>query len=128
MAAIHGLSGSVKIGATSVASIDSWRVDINRDVADATNFGSNGWKESIAGLKGWGGSLSGSFDMGDTNGQLALQNALLNGTTVALKLYVDATHYYSGNAYITKIGADTPVSDKVKASFDFQGTGALAYA
>lgn len=128
MAAIIGYAGSVKIGANAVAEISNWKLDISADLPDTTSFSSGGWKTFIAGLKEWSGSAEGNFDPTDTNGQLALQNALLNGTSVTLNLSVDGTHKYSGTAYIKKVSPETPVDDKVKISFDFQGSGALTYS
>lgn len=128
MATLIGYAGKVVISAATVAELSNWKMDLSADMADVTAFSTTGWKSNIPGLKEWSGSAEGNFDMSDTNGQLALQNALLNGTSVALKLYVDATHYYSGTAYVKKIAPEAAVDDVVKVSFDFQGSGALTYA
>lgn len=126
--ALSGHQGSVMIGANSVADIDQWDVDLEIDTHDVTNFESDGNKEYISGCKGWSGSFSGNWAVADdTNGQAALQSALLAGTSVSLKLYVDATHYYSGSALLSNMSVGTPVQDKVTVSFSFQGTGAITY-
>lgn len=127
MAQLIGYAGKVSIGANQVAELKNWKVDLSADMADTTSFSTTGWKGILPGLKEWSGSAEGNFDMTDTNGQLALQNALINGTSLALKLYVDATHYYSGNAYIKKIAPEAAVDGVVSIAFDFQGNGALAY-
>lgn len=126
MAALAGLSGSVKVGANTVAEIGDWSLDIGLDSHEVSAFGDS-WKRYVAGLKGWSGSASGRWDMTDTNGQAALQGALLGGTTVSLKLYVDSTHYYSGTAYITGSTPAASVSGTVDVEFSFTGTGALSY-
>lgn len=126
--AAAGKSGNVKLGANAVTELGNWKLDIDLDLKDKTNFASSGWKESVACLKSFSGSAEGTWNVAsDTNGQKALQDALLNGTTVALSLYTNATNYYSGSAYVKKLSVEEPVDDVVKFSFDFDGTGALTY-
>lgn len=127
MAAIAGKGGSAKIGANTIAEVTSWSLDISSDMLDSTSLGDN-WREFIAGLKGATGSVEVKWDIpNDTNGQTALQNAILNGTTVTLNLYVNATKYYSGSAYISGLNVEDPVEDLVTATFDAQFTGAVTY-
>ena len=66
-------------------------------------------------------------DSTDTKGQKALQDAFLNGTTVKVKMYVDATNYYQGDAYISSLSIEDPVDDVVSISIEFTGTGALSF-
>lgn len=120
--AIAGKGGSVYIGANKVAEISQWSIDCEADDIDVTSFDSNGWKQFIAGLKEWSGSFEGNFNPNDTNGQVALINAWLNGTTVNLELRIDATKKISGSAFV-KLSIEMPVDDKSSISFDFQGTG-----
>lgn len=127
MATLIGYAGKVMVSAATAAELSNWKMDLSADMADTTVFNTTGWKTNIAGLKEWSGSAEGNFDMTDTAGQLALQNALLNATSVALKLYVDSTHYYSGTAFIKKVAPEAAVDDVVKIAFDFQGSGALSY-
>lgn len=127
MATLIGYAGKVSLAANTVAELSSWKLDLSADMADTTIFSTTGWKSSVPGLKEWSGSAEGNFDLSDTNGQLALQNALLNGTSVALRLYVDGTKYYSGTAYVKKIAPEAAIDDVVKIAFDFQGSGALSY-
>lgn len=127
--AITGKGGSLKIGAVTVSQMSSWKLDIDIELKDATNFASNGWKEQIAGLKGWSGSSDGTWNViTDTTGQKALQDALLNGTTVAIEFNINGTNKYSGSAFVKKISVDEPVDDVVKFSVDLEGTGALTFA
>lgn len=126
MAALAGTGGSVKLGSNTVAEIGEWSLDIGLDTNEVSAFGDS-WKRFITGLKGWTGSATGRFDQTDTNGQVALQNALLNGTTVSIRLYVNATNYYSGTAYITQESPKASVGGTVDVDFSFTGTGALSY-
>lgn len=115
------------VGAAQVAEVKNWSVEPGADMLDTTTQGSD-WKTFIAGLKEWSGSIEGNWTVNtDTNGQKALQDAYLNGTSVSLKLYVNATNYYSGTAFIKNLSVEDSVEDLVNVSFEFQGSGALAY-
>jgi len=121
-----GKKGAVKIGANTVASLGNWKLDTSGAELDVTSFGTDLWKDKIIGLKEWSATADGSYVIvTDTNGQTALQTAYLAGTSVTLNLYVDATHHYTGTAYVKKIGIDTSTPEVVKVSFEFTGTGAL---
>ncbi|MEA1961279.1 MAG: phage tail tube protein [Bacillota bacterium] len=125
--AIAGKSGKLSLGDNTVSDIKDWSLDLGADTIDVTALGDE-WKNYIAGLKEWSASAEGSFAIHtDTNGQAALQTAFLNGSEVALKLYLNATNYYSGSAYISSLSVEDPVDDAVNVSFEFQGTGALSY-
>jgi len=122
--ALSGKSGSVYIGANKVAEISKWSLDCKADNLDVTNFDSQGWKEFLAGLKEWSGSFEGNLKTDDTNGQAALINAWLNGTTVALECRIDATKKFAGSALVN-FSIEMPADDKGSFSCDFQGTGQL---
>jgi len=128
MAAIAGKGGLVKVGTTNtVAEVTSWTNDIAIDMLDSTSLGDD-WREYVAGLAGATGSVECNWDVvTDTNGQAAFQTAALAGTTVTLDLYVNATNYYSGTAYISNVSISDPVDDLVTCTFDFQYTGAVTY-
>ena len=124
---IAGKSGKLNISANVVSNISNWSLDLGLDTLDITALGDE-WKKFIAGLKEWSASAEGSYSIHtDTDGQTALQNAYLNGTEVELRLFVNATNYYSGNAFISSLSVEDPVDDKVSVSFEFQGTGVLTY-
>ena len=125
--AIAGKSGKLGLGASTVVDISSWSLDLGVDTLDVTALGDD-WKKFITGLKEWSASAEGFYSVHtDATGQKALQDAYLNSTEIAMKLYVNATNYYSGNAYISGLSVEDPVDDTVSISFEFQGTGPLGY-
>ncbi len=129
MAALHGKAGNVKIGANTVAEIDSWELDVDRATFDTTKFNlGNNWKTFLPGLVGAVGKLSGRLDMTDTNGQVAMFNSFTSDTPLSLTLYLDATHNFAVSAFITKLAAKTPVSALETGDWDFQVTGAATYS
>ena len=126
--ALSGKGGSVKSGANIISAIANWKLDINSDLKDSTNFQSNGWKENTPTLKSWNASFDGQWNVNsDANGQKALQDAQLNSTMLTLDLSLDGVHKYSGNSYIKKLNVEDPVDDIIKFSCEVEGTGPVAY-
>ncbi len=127
MTALAGYSGKVVRFNSSeyqIAEMSEWSLDVNADILEVTEFG-DGWKVKIAGLKDWTGSFSGRFDESDTNGQDALWSALTGGTMETLRLFVNATKYWTGTALISSESPSASVDSTVDAEFGFEGSGAL---
>ena len=61
MAALVGYNGAVKIGANTVALMDSWELSPTANVMDITSFGDS-WKVKLSGLKDWTAKVSGQYD------------------------------------------------------------------
>lgn len=126
---LTGKGGHFKIGTQNISDNNDWKLDINVDMKDVTDFDSNNWKEYLAGIKDWSGSVDGYWNISaDTTGQKALQDALLGGTSVTAEFDVDETHHYGGTAFIKKISITEQTDDVVKFSADIQGTAALTFA
>ena len=128
--AVAGKNGKVVVGASAskkVVGIKNWSLELSLDTLETTALGDD-WKNYITGLKEWSASSEGDYEVPvDTEGQKALQDAFLNGTTVTVKLYVDGTNYYQGEAYINSLSIEDPVDDVVSISIEFTGTGALSF-
>ena len=130
MAAVAGKGGEIKIGANTVAEVQEWSLDIESEMLDTTAMlaGGTTWKTFIAGLNGWTVSVEFKWDMSDTNGQKAFQDAILAGSSVAsVELYTNASNYYTGTVLLSAQNVATSVSDTVNGSQTLQGTGALTY-
>ena len=128
--AIAGKNGKVIIGTgtTKVVGIKNWSLELSLETLETTALGDD-WKNSISGLKEWTASAEGDFEVTtDTTGQKLLSDAYLAGTTVEVKLFVDATNYYTGTAYINSLSIEDPVDDVVTISIEFTGNGALSMA
>lgn len=125
MAGIAGNAGSARIAANVILELSEWSVDIERGLEEDTEFADT-WESNVATIGKWSGSLKGNWGA-DATQQGLLQSGHLAGTTIALRLYVNASNYYAGNCYITKMGPSATVKGLVEVSFDFTGTGALAY-
>ena len=126
MAVIKGNAGSIKLSTNVVAEMKEWSVEVAQEFVDTTAFGDT-MREQTATFASWSGSGSGSYDITDTSGQLALQTAWLAGTTVTPRFYVDTTHYYTGLAYVNA-SISAAVDGVVSVSYTFTSAGALTYA
>jgi len=122
--AVTGTGGAVKLGANKIAEISNWSLDLGADDIDITSFDSGGWKEYLAGLKEWSGSIEGNFDSTDTTGQKAILNAWINGETLEFTFEVSSGVSFQGEAFV-KPSIEVPVDDKASFSCDITGTGAL---
>jgi predicted secreted protein len=122
--ALAGKGGAVKLGANKIAEISNWSLDLGADDVEITSFDSNGWKEYLAGLKEWSGSIEGNLKTDDTTGQKAILNAWLSGEKLAFTFEVSSGVSFQGEAFV-KPSIEVPVDDKASFSCDITGTGAL---
>jgi predicted secreted protein len=130
MTAIAGYAGNIKLGSSggtnAVAEIKSWEIPLAADMYDVSAMGSQ-WKAYLPGLTGASAKADVFLDPTDTTGQIALQNALLGGTSVTANFYVTSSHYYSATAFIKQMDIKAPVNNAIEASLDLQLSGAISY-
>lgn len=125
MAAYSGTAGSVVIvagGTAAVGEIAEWSADITMDPVETTAFGDN-WREFVPSVRGVTGSFAGNWDGADAF-QGTVNSYLLAGSALTLRLYQNATKYYSGSAYITGQSPSISQTGKGDTSFTFTGNGA----
>ena len=122
--AVCGENGAVYVGTHQVAEIGNWDMTISKNVVDVPKFGTSKDK-LVCGPYEWSGSFSGAWYLGDTLGQLVLENAVKNGTTVTLKLQVTATRYYTGSAYVNQEAVTVAHDGIPSITFNFVGSGDL---
>jgi len=115
MSHVAGKNGYVDTG-SAVSGIKSWTLDYNSDALETTDFADAGVKSYIIGGSGWSGTFEGFKDGAPQT---------LAGSSVTLKLYEDATYFWTGTAFITGISATTAHDGIVSYSYTYQGTGAL---
>ncbi len=129
MAAPHcGVLGSFVAGTHTVAQVKDWNMDITNEVITVPKFGDTGLSKQVCGPYDWKGTANAYWDMDDTLGQKVLHDALIAGTTVSAKFYINATQYYSGTIYIT--AASPSVSAEPgnvgTIAFNYEGSGTLS--
>lgn len=127
MAVYHGKSAKVTKTAVSVVGMLEWTIETSLEIVDVTDFGDT-YKASIVGFVTWTGSFGGQGDPENTE-QAALRVAHLAGNKLSdVLFYIDGTHYFSGDIYVTGMSHSTTVTDVVKVSWTFTGDGALSYS
>ncbi len=126
MAMLHGRAGSVSFaggGAEDLLRITSWTADATADVAETTAMSdANYWKSYLAGFKDWTATV-------EVNSNTAsFLTSLGEATPAALVLTLVAGTTLTGNAFMTGASMSEPVDGIVTITYNFQGTGELAYA
>ena len=126
--AVGGYGGKVYVGEASsplneVADVGEWSGDLARDAIEVPKFQVD--RARIPGKRDFSGSFSGNWYMKDTTGQKVLQDALLGGTVVYLKLQETNGAYYCCYALITGIPIGHPHDGAVSVSFTFVSTGKI---
>ncbi|MBP7001716.1 hypothetical protein [Amaricoccus sp.] len=119
-----GKNGAVKIGANTVAAVQSWSLDIQTETVKGWGMG-EAWTTSETLMQSWSGNVECYLDPEDEG-----QAALIPGAIVAIEFYPHSTAegatYYSGNAIISGRPISAPKGDFVTITFNFEGQGALA--
>lgn len=126
MAQYSGTAATLKIGTVTTNEIKEWSLDLGHNLVDVTAF-SDEWVENIAGIRNASGSFSGNFDGSDTN-QTAILNALLNGTALNVRCYVNSTKYFNvGTAFITGMNPSTSYDGAAQVTYNFTASGAVTF-
>jgi hypothetical protein len=128
---VAGYGGTAKISTFAIANVKQWELPLATDLYDTSSLGSQ-WKTYTPGLQGAEAKVDVFFDLTDTNGQVALNTAWLNSTSVALSLLTSSAggatvHTYSGTAYIKGIDIKDPVGAPEEASLTLTLSGAISY-
>lgn len=124
---IHGKNGKVKIGANSGAALIGWSIDnAGPEFFDVSPL-QNTWKEFESGQRAVTGTVSFDWDQTDSNVQGAMLTAALNGTTVTLLLYPNASNYFTITAFVG-VGVQVNAQGTVKRTFPFRSTGSISFS
>lgn len=127
--ALAGKAGAVKINGTpvtTVALIDNWTGTLAAQQYDQSSLGDS-WTSDVAGLKTFSGSISGKWNVTSDPGQTTLHNAILNGTTVGLNLFVNATDAYEFTANLDSFAVTDPVAGLVTFTCNFRSFGQVFF-
>ena len=125
-----GRYGQVKLDNVVVANLSNWKLSIKQSLIDVSHFGNDGWDEVVAGNCTFEGSFEGSYDKSDTNGQMAIQKAIVNGEDLEISFMMDKNDEadkYVGKVKVETIDIDTSPKEIIKISVKFKGNGALTF-
>ena len=130
--AMRGLDVLIKVNVGTAESPEYIAVGAQRgaslsrsaETLDKTSKDSDGWQESLAGLKSWSISTDGLLIL-DDEGYEALENAYMMSENVLIQFSTKSGAMFEGDAIITSIDLDAPYDDLISYTAEFQGSGAL---
>ena len=125
-----GRHGAVKLNEVVVANLSNWKLSIKQNLIELNHFGNNGWDEGLGGTCAFEGSFEGSYDKSDSQGQMAIQKAIVSGEDLEIDFVIDendANDKYVGKVKIETIDIDTSPKEVVKISVKFKGNGELTF-
>ncbi len=116
MAEVHGKGGSITYS-NLTQGVHSWEITVEADVVETTDFTDVGVKTYILGGKGWSGSCEANWDASNT--------AVAGDAASALVFTATSGKTYTGSAIIKTMVVKVTANDENRATYTFQGTGAL---
>ena len=119
--------GKLQVDSNDVGEVDNMSLNITIEAGDTTEIG-NTWATAISLGKSWNVSGSLKYDPDDT-AQAALQQEFIagDGALADVRVYEDATKYYSGAGIITAFNIVKAVGAVDTLAITIQGTGSLSY-
>ncbi len=123
------------LGMVAVGFSEDCKLMLDHSPAKATTKDSNGWEESIGGLKKWTMDCNGLTDFHPSNTEhnvASLYTILNNRSSVKLNFTLQnpasGDVAWTGQAFITKLEMDAKLEEAVTYTASFQGTAALNMA
>lgn len=128
MAVINGTKLILFVDGTAVGSLRDNSITISDALIGATTKDSNGWDESISGLKSFNGTGSGLYDPLNSNVTADdIVAKIIAGTKceVAFGTGDNSDIAYYGDIYFENLSLAAPMEDAASYDFSFKGTAAL---
>ena len=125
MSFFSGKNGKVVVGATTLK-VQSWDIEPTTELDDTTNSSSGGYYEGLPKINKLTGKVALQWDAA-ANPTTNPPN-LVPGALVALKLYVDSTHYWNvPTAYVTSTPIVVGAKEGAMVTFGFNFTATAAW-
>lgn len=128
--ALKGKSAKVQVstdGAVTfndVLELNDASITIDGTNLDITEFGDD-FINRIQGLKDGSYSLGGFYAPGDTTGQVAIRDALLNDTQLHVQLLPDGVAGFQQEVKVASFAVNPTVDGTSEVSIDLEGTGTI---
>lgn len=110
--------------------IGNFSVEETRDVVEITRMGSAD-KEKMAAGYSWSASADGTADFETATSQTLLREAMVAGTPVQVRFYLDATEdklcFLEGKALVESMSIDLSAEDKGNVSIGLSGIKTLEF-
>lgn len=133
MPGIAGKKARLKVGLTLggaytvVAGLKNISLEIDGQVVDDSEFGVD-WVQRLQGVNDWKITASGNIRPTDANGQVAIRNALINGTDLFAQFLPDngttANIGTKGQVMVTKFSSTGQWEGGQDVTIELQGSGA----
>lgn len=126
---LNGSALLIYIAGTAVAHSQSHSLSMEGDTRTASSATIGAWEEAEMTTLKWTCEGEALYVQGANNFEM-LFDAFIAKAEVAVKFSTEVSGdtYYSGNALLTSLSADSPYNDTVTCSFSLKGSGALAKA
>jgi predicted secreted protein len=119
------ISASVNGSAwTAIDELNNATMACNGENIDITKFADT-YRGRIQGIKDASYSLSGFYDSGDTNGQVAIRAAWAGNTAIYIKFTIDGTNGWSQQCKVSGFNINAAVDGAVEVTIDLEGTGTI---
>lgn len=125
--AVKGIDFIVEVNGVQIGGQQGATLNRSKEVIEATTKDSNGWKESVAGIKEWGIDADGLVIMDDA-GYAAIEDAFMNDKKVEVALVTPAGTRYKGEAIVTDFPLEAGFEDMATYSLTLEGSGELSLA
>lgn len=106
MAVISGKNGKVNDGTSDIVEVTGWTLHTESNNVAYASSSTAGYRKRVAGVRDGGGRVEGKLD---ATASSAITDVLDVGDELTLKLYVDATHFYSVPAVIDTLDVEVDV-------------------
>lgn len=129
MAALAGRGVVVSVSTdgsvyNAVQELNSCDMSLAGNTLDVTQFGDS-FIEKIQGIRDCQWQMDGFFAPLDTTGQAAIRSALVNDTTLYVKIVWDGTHSILQQVKPSKFEVKAGVADTISVSITLDGTAAV---
>jgi hypothetical protein len=121
MAGLSGKNGKVQSGGADLAEVTHWTFNPTSNNPAWHGSGGGGTKQRVAGVKDGSGTVDFKYDDADK-----IHDAINEGDSVTLNLYVDANSFFAVPALVDGISYDVDIDDgeAVSGTIDFSANGA----
>lgn len=131
MAATAGKKALLKIATAAITgpytkalNIKSASIEIDGVSLDVSQLGDD-WMTKIQGMKDAKITASGSYDVADTTGQVAIRGSLINDTALYAQVLPDGTTGFQCQVKVTKLSVTAATSGEAQVSIDMEQTGGV---
>jgi hypothetical protein len=117
---LTGAAAKVEVGTVEIKGAHNWTMTLAAESLDATGYDSEGYKEVEVGNKNASGTVDIKFEKA-----AAPEKSLTIGASVTLKLYEDATHFWTFMAKILRLEWTVPQAGIVTVRMSYESSGTI---